>query len=163
MGGRGLARIEHEPVWRGLLRADLVDAADEAADLEPFGARRLVAGAYADARKQGEADAVDLVQRASLRVGEGRDDGNFGGGEFAQEILFILEGGAGPAAGAVEFRDEEATVLEADFIDAVDVGRQRAADTRGAAAGGALGAIHDGVGRERGEAAGSGRRDHAGS
>ncbi len=71
--------------------------------------------------------------------------------EFLEEVEFILQGVAGPAAGSVEFGDDLAARVEPHIVDAVDVAVQRAAEIRATSAQGVFHGIDDGIGGQVGE------------
>lgn len=109
-----------------MFRADEVHAGEKASELPPLGAGRFFEWSSSSFWKEGEIETIFFLKRLSVVASERRDDGNFGGGEFGDEFLFVFQRGAAPSSGAVELGDDPRVVLQFHFIDAVDVARERA-------------------------------------
>src|SRR6185436_1891542 len=90
-----------------------VDAADEAAD--PFEDALAVElrRATAAAREDGEAEVLELVQRAAGERG-GCDERHFRCGELVREGVLLEDLRIAPAPGPVELRDHRRGFLDAD-------------------------------------------------
>ena len=101
-----------------------VDAGHEAAELAQQLQVVELRRAAAEAGVDGEAEGAPVMERPAVPV-EGRGHRDFLGGELQGEVVLLLDGRVGPAAGPVELGDHRRPVLDADPVHPVLVAVQR--------------------------------------
>jgi hypothetical protein len=116
--------VDGGPVRITACRTGRVDAADEAS--EPFERRCVLEfrRATAAARKDGEPEAVEFVQRPPARLERGHDR-DLVRVQLRREGVLLEDLRIAPARGAIELGDDGGSFLQPDLIDAVLVAVER--------------------------------------
>ena len=143
-------RCQLEPRGGPPFLAGIVQPAQQGAHPHPALLAFDVEGAPAPLGKDGKEYPAQTPQRLTVFEHQGADHGDVDFGAVPDKVVLVLQGGPGPAPGAVEFGDVGGFVRRLDLVDAIDVtvegtgeggqaGPQRLFQGRQKAVGGQLG------------------------